>query len=227
MQAARRRVVVSALVICAALITTACAAGKHAQTAEESPAIDGVGAGVGSILLREVSIGSPPNGTSYSVGDAAALRIVIVNNGQQPDQLTSVTTPAASGAAVFNSAQAAAGLLGATPSGSVGPSSASVGPPTTTPSGSAASSPSGSSGAFPPVDAPAGGRVSFGINGTDQVIALTGLTSALYPAAAIQITFTFATAGSVTVTVPVQLTASTSPTGLVISDTGTGSSASG
>jgi len=61
--------------------------------------------------------------------------------------------------------------------------------------------------------------VSFGVNGTDHVLVLTGLSSTLFPASTIPVTFTFANAGSVTVDVPVQITASASPTGVVVTDT--------
>jgi copper(I)-binding protein len=225
--------------VCLALFTSACAAGKHAPTAEESPAIDGVGAGIGSMLLREVAVAAPPNGISYAKGDAAVLRVVVVNNGQSDDQLTSVTSSAAAGVSEYPSLADAAAVVSASASASFGPSSSAVGTsPTTTPTTSDASSAStstsasasasasasthssaASGAALTPVTVPAGGRMAFGINGTDRVLVLTGLTGTLFPAGTIPVTFTFAKAGSVTVDVPVQITASVSPTGVVVSDT--------
>src|SRR5690349_2439929 len=105
--ATRRRVAVAALAMCAVALTSACAAGEHAATSEESPAIDGVGASVGPgspILLREISIARPPNGVSYAAGDSADLMLVIVNNGRSADTLTSVSTPAAGSVTVSPSA---------------------------------------------------------------------------------------------------------------------------
>jgi copper(I)-binding protein len=143
---AKRRTALAVLAVCATLLTSACAAGRHAPTAEESPAIDGVGASVGSMLLREVSVASPPNGVSYAKGGAAVLRVVVVNNGTSDDQLTSITTPAASGVSLFDSLAAAGSLVSASASASFGASSSAVGTsPGTTPS----ASPTGSSSAQP------------------------------------------------------------------------------
>jgi len=202
--------VLGALAVCAAVLTSACAAGRHAPTAEESGAIDGVGASVGSMLLREVAVAAPPNGISYAKGDAAVLRLVVVNNGQSSDQLVSITTPAAVGVSVFASLQDAAGVV-------------STSSPTSCPSDTSSAQYTAcavaSPPAFTPVPVTALGRVPFGINGTDKVLVLSGLTDTLFPAALIPVTFTFQSAGSVTVQVPVQLTSSATPTGEVVSDT--------
>lgn len=55
----------------------------------------GVHASVGEVLLRVVSI-DEPGGTLYAEGDTARLRLTLFNEAEQPDSLTSVTTPAAS-----------------------------------------------------------------------------------------------------------------------------------
>ncbi|MDT4891522.1 MAG: hypothetical protein QOE97_557, partial [Pseudonocardiales bacterium] len=106
----RRRFAIGLVALCAALGTTSCAAGQHAMTANESPAIDAVSATVGTIDLRGIAI-TPPSGPSYPQGGSATLTLVIVNNGQQADRLTNVTTPAAASAAVYDSASAASAVL--------------------------------------------------------------------------------------------------------------------
>ncbi|MDT4893337.1 MAG: hypothetical protein QOE97_2372, partial [Pseudonocardiales bacterium] len=77
-------------------------------------------------------------------------------------------------------------------------------------SGTAASSGASSGAGFTAVDLPAGVPTSIGINGTDKVIVLTGLTQSLSGGMTVPITFIFANAGSVTAQVPVQLTPATS-----------------
>jgi copper(I)-binding protein len=235
--ARRHRVLaIGALALCIAALTSACAAGKNAQTSEETPAIDGNGARIGNVVLREVAIATPPNGLSYAAGDAAELRLVIVNNGPNPDTLTAVTSPLAGGVASYPSAAAAATTLGSSATASIGASSSSVGTsPTTTPSGAptisgsgsassasasatsagTASSAASSSAGFSGIQVPGGGRVALGINDGDQVLVLTGLKQVLYPAAAVTITFTFQDAGSVTVQVPVQITRSPGPASVI------------
>lgn len=91
----RRRVAVS-LLACAALLTSACAAGQHAQTAEQTPAMDAAGGAIGTIQLHAVAIAAPPNGPSYSSGQDAVLDLVIVNTGTSDDTLTGISTSAAS-----------------------------------------------------------------------------------------------------------------------------------
>ena len=219
---ARRRFAVGVLAVCAALALSACAAGKKAPTSEESPAIDAVGASVGKMLLREVSVAAPVNGPSLPSGGNAELKLVIVNNGTQDDELTSVTSTAAGSVQLLGSAAAGSLVPSSSASSSDSSSTGSSESPTATGSSSAGSSSSapGSAGgtAFTPVTVPAGQRVAFGIGDAGQVLALTGLTNALYPATLVPVTFTFQNAGSVTVQVPVELT-SGPVSGVVISDT--------
>nr|MDP9092835.1 hypothetical protein [Actinomycetota bacterium] len=64
---------------------------------------------------------------------------------------------------------------------------------------------------------PAGERASFGINPTDPVLLLLGLTQTLFPANEVTMTFDFRSAGAVTFRVPVQLTYASTLSPLVIS----------
>ncbi|MDQ2796163.1 MAG: hypothetical protein M3Y06_03225 [Actinomycetota bacterium] len=114
-------------------MTSACAAGQLAQTADEKASIDGINSSVGSIDLRAVSIQPPDVGTpAYVAGSAAKLQIVFVNNSNSPDTLTSITSSAVGGWSAFADYSDAyhvqqAALLpktaGAVPPPTIGPSS--------------------------------------------------------------------------------------------------------
>jgi copper(I)-binding protein len=83
-----------------------CAAGQHAQTAEETPVVDGVAADAGAMALRAVAVAPPASG-SYPKGGEARLQLVIVNDSRTDDHLVRVTTPVASTVGVFANAAAA------------------------------------------------------------------------------------------------------------------------
>jgi copper(I)-binding protein len=220
-----------AVLASAALILSGCATGQRAQTAIETPVIDGVGANVGSIDLRALTITTPGNG-SYPKGGSAAVQLYIVNNGPA-DQLVSVSSSAASAASLFTSAATefsippttAAPTPTPTPtvvtstsasststakstkgSATSSSSSAVVTPSSTSEAPSTSAAPSTTASA-PPVAIPlaSGETTIIGVAPTNAQIVLTGLDTALYPAMSIPITFTFANAGSVTVIVSVHL----------------------
>lgn len=205
-RAARRRIAVS-LLACAALLTSACAAGQHAQSVEQTPAIDGAGGSVGTVQLHAVALAAPANGPSYSSGQNAALDFVVVNTGTQPDTLTGITTAVAKGATTAQSAADAAALVG-TPAASASDSSS----PTDTGSPTGTASGASGGGSFSPIQIGAGSSQAFGLGPADPVVVLTGLTQQLFPGTQISVTFTFQSAGSVTLVVPIALTgAPTSP----------------
>ena len=94
---ARRRVVAGVgVAVAAALLTSACAAGQDAQTANQKPTLDGTNVSVGAIDLRGLSI-EAPSGVSYAPGSNPAIKLVLVNSGHSTDQLTSITSSDASG----------------------------------------------------------------------------------------------------------------------------------
>jgi copper(I)-binding protein len=167
------------------LVLGGCAAGQDAQTAEETPVVDGVSANVGDIALRAVAVAPPPN-NSHAKGSDATLQLVIVNGGSTDDQLTGVSTLAATQVRMFANAQAASpGVTSALP----GATSASPGSPTT----------------ISRVNLPAGLAVPFGYSPDQPVIQLHDLTEQLFPAQTIQLTFQFGKAGMVTFTAAVHL----------------------
>jgi copper(I)-binding protein len=169
---------VAALAAGALLVLAGCAAGQDAQTANETPVVDGVSANVGDIGLRAVAVAPPPN-NSYAKGSDATLQLVIVNGGASDDQLTGVSTLAATQVRMFANEQAA----------SPGATSASPSSPTT----------------ISRVNLPAGQAVPFGYSPDQPVIQLHDLTEQLFPAQTIQLTFQFGKAGMVTFTAAVHL----------------------
>jgi copper(I)-binding protein len=77
-----------------------CAAGQHAQTADEIPVVDGVSAQAGSVALRAVTV-APPSENNYAAGADATLELVIINQGRTDDKLVGVSTPAADEVRLF------------------------------------------------------------------------------------------------------------------------------
>jgi copper(I)-binding protein len=221
----RRLGVATGSAVAAVLLVTGCAAGQQAQTVEQTPSIDGVQAEAGTIAIRAAGIATPEGGTSYRKGSDAPLRLVLVNRSLTADKLVSVSSPVASGVRISagsNSSSAAPG--GSSPATSSSASSTAPSASSSSATGSAAGSPSasaspsasGSAGASAtgsssaaqntPIDL--GGRqsVQIGIGSGDPTVTLTGLSTELFPAQTVPVTFTFASGASVTVSMAVQLT---------------------
>ncbi|MEP7019985.1 MAG: hypothetical protein ABI808_05000 [Pseudonocardiales bacterium] len=217
--AIKRRIGIGLVAVCAALLTSACAAGQQAQTGKIVPAVDATNGTIGDLQLYNVAIHSP-NGPSYQAGDAAELQLVIVNVGHAADTLTNISSPAASGYQVF--ATAAEASAAASPSASSSPSDTASGSTSASGSGSASgsTSASGSSSAAAPtpptaLQIPPDESLRLSIT-SDTAVLLVKLSKALFPGTSVPITFTFASAGSVTLTVPVQITLSGGSAGLTI-----------
>jgi copper(I)-binding protein len=203
----------------AVVLLAGCAAGQRAQTAIETPVLDGVGANVGSIDLRALTIANPASG-SYPSGGTATLQLYIVNNGAA-DQLVSVSSPSAKSAKLFLSttdefplptptATGAKTSTSATGTNTSAAASSSTAPTTSAAPTTSSPAPSTSASTAPVMIAiPAGETTIVGVVTTQPQITLSGLTTALYPAMSIPITFTFANAGSVTVMVSVHLSTGT------------------
>jgi copper(I)-binding protein len=168
------------LTVAAALLTSACAAGQKAQTADENETQDGNIARVGSITVAGIAIQSPPQ-ASYPADSAVPLRMVLVNSGRSDDTLTSITSTQITGWGAYRTraAASAAAQSGGTASGAGGAT-------TSVPVGSNA-------------------RVSFGTPDAKGAVLLNGIKTDLHPGMSISLTLTFDRAGSTTVQVPVQL----------------------
>jgi periplasmic copper chaperone A len=79
-----------------ALLTSACAAGQKAQTADVNESIDGTSVHVGSITLGALAI-QPPKAAYYPTGSDVPVRVVIVNSSPKADTLTSITSSSITG----------------------------------------------------------------------------------------------------------------------------------
>lgn len=190
--------------VAAALMTSACAAGQHASTANQLPTLDGTNGSVGQINLRGLHLEAPsPGSPSYPTGSDIAVKLVIVNNGRETDHLTSITSPAFADWGTYSSTAQADAVVAAN-SATASPQSA----------GSPASA------ATQPLPLPKrsvqilpGKRVYWGTPESKGALLVLNTTKRLYPGTNIQMTFQFANAGSVTLAVPIALSSSpnTSP----------------
>ncbi|MDQ2837755.1 MAG: hypothetical protein M3Y42_14490 [Actinomycetota bacterium] len=190
-----------------ALLLAGCAAGQHAQTVGQQPAIDGVSATSGDISVQTAGIMAPSNGPSYAKGGSALLQLVVVNNGATDGKLVAVSSTLAGAGQVSNAGPPTA--ASATPA--VASASASV---SASVSASAAPSATGSpiaGSGNTPIDLPAGQSVQVGYSTAGPNISLDTLTGTLFPAQTVPVTFTFlvgsagSTVSTLTVNLPVQL----------------------
>jgi hypothetical protein len=126
-----------------------------------------------------------------------ALKIVLVNNADKPDHLTSISSPSFSDWGAFTSAADAAEVVAA---------HAAAQSPTAAPASSASSVPAAQ---LPSpqrsIAIDGNGRVGFGTPEAAGVLLLMDTKGKIAPANSIPITFTFANAGTVTVQVPVSV----------------------
>ncbi len=212
---------VAGLVATVALVTpvlAGCGGGQTNTQAKEHASIRGVSATVGDIAIRDALItvtGTDGGGTGTLTGQ---LELVIFNQGQTVDELTSVS-PA--GAPTFTATLprpsdviAAGDAAGASPlEGSSDSTSAATSSP------SAVSEPSTRSNS--PVSLPTASGVF--LNRSPARIAVSGLAASTLVGVSIPVTFTFSLAGPVTLQVPV--VSSTLPASS--SSTAPGSTASG
>jgi copper(I)-binding protein len=206
-----------AAAVAASLLTSACAAGRHAQTAQERATLDGTYASVGSIDLRGLAIAAP-SGPSYPAGSAVTVKLVLINSSTgrsaKSDTLVGISSPAFNGWAAYPTIAAAQAATSGPTSAASSSSSGNVAtspPATQGESISAAPSVSTTPSAGGPVTSVPigpGQRISWGVPEATGALVLTGAKRAIYPGSTIPITFSFTDAGAVTVAVPVQITSS-------------------
>jgi periplasmic copper chaperone A len=84
------------LIAAVALLTSSCAAGQKAQTADVNESIDGTSVHLGSITIGGLAIQSP-KAAYYPTGSDVPVRVVIVNSGTKSDTLTSITSSSIAG----------------------------------------------------------------------------------------------------------------------------------
>jgi copper(I)-binding protein len=205
------RSVLAGLVVVGGLALAGCGSGQVTQTSTQKPTVDGEMAQVGRIAIRDAALEYPVGGR-YERGSDARLRMVVVNDGVEPDALVSVSSPVATDVTISE----AGATGGATPSGSETASPSAIPSDTAsgtatpspsaggTPSGSPSGSPSPTAAATPEnarIQIPPNNYVSFRDDGPR--VLLTGLTQELLPGQNLAVTLTFERAGSVTMTIAV------------------------
>jgi len=155
-----KRVLGVGVTVAAALLTSACAAGQQAATANEQSTIEGTNGSVGLINVRDLIVEAPDGAQlSYPAGADAEVKLVLVNNGVRTDRLVSITSPAIADWGAFATTAAAAAVIsaGASSATTAAPSSASAPPRTLAASaiGSASTSASSSTSSSASSSAPA------------------------------------------------------------------------
>ncbi len=228
----RRFAVAAAAAVAGGLLLASCAAGQHAQTVGQLPAIDGVSATSGTIGVEAAAVLAPDNGPSYPKGSNALLQLVLINNGSQPVKLLSVSSPVAAGALVSNAGLPDSVSSSDSASASASASASQHATSTTSPSstGQTSSSPSGTGSVTGspisapkdlPIAVPAGQSIQVGYSVAGANIVLNNLTTSLFPAQNVPVTFTFQTGTSTTSTLSVTLSvklSSEAPSAPVLSE---------
>ena len=199
------RSMLAGLVVVGGLALAGCGSGQISQTATQKPTVDGQMAQVGQLAIRDAALDYPVSG-SYERGSDARLRMVVVNDGVEPDALVSVSSPLATDATISEAGAAeAAGSASATPadtaSGTAAPSDSAGGTPSGSPSESAPTPTAAPTPENARIQIPPNNYVSFREDGPR--VMLTGLTQRLLPGQNLIVTLTFERAGSVTMTIAV------------------------
>jgi hypothetical protein len=182
-------------------VIAGCAAGQHAETAEEVPVVDGVSADSGPVGIRDAGINPPSDGTNLAAGNTATLQLVLINRAQVPDQLTGVTVPSSYASSAVISISGPIEVPSATP-GSTASASPSASP-------GASASPGGS--ASQAITMPGSSAVQVGYNPYGPSVTLVGLAQTLYPATNVPVMFTFRSGQTIEAVLPVKLTSSSPP----------------
>jgi hypothetical protein len=195
---ALRATLMGALVI-SPVALGACSAGQVSQTGTQDRDKVGPQAQVEDVLLRQVTLATPPGGT-YDEGDDVVLVMTIVNSSNEPETLTGIEGEGFSGLRVA--------ATGPTPS----PSSPAGDQPTTPPApgttgatpGAAPTIPAAPTGATPTasseisLEIPADTALYLGRDG-DATVTLQDLAEPLTGGQSLTMTLTFENAGEITV----------------------------
>lgn len=200
----------------AVALLAGCGSSQLAQTSEIKPAIQGVDANSTdrTIALRNLLVlFRGDQHRSYAAGSTVPLEVRIASTGNQPDTLTSVTSPDAEHVVLVKAGASAA------PTGSP----TATGSPTGTASPTGSASPSPTSTTTPPgrttfrVQVPSMGLVQLvppgsGAQPTAEYLALAGLKPAaapLTPGGTVHVVFHFLHAGNVPVDIPLNVPSGT------------------
>jgi copper(I)-binding protein len=206
-----------------AVLLVGCGAGQITQTDTQQSAVNGGSGQVGMIAIRDAELQFPDNAQGvYAPGSNATLIVTIANTGIDPDELLSVSSPAASSVTIDGSDTGAKPIPGnfSIVSGvDVDDSTAAVQLPTTTAPSSAASTTTPETGSQTSGSETSGARTSGKSSTTTHAAPTTSAAPPLPPGSVkivlnglrtvngqqlragltIPITFTFARAGQCTI----------------------------
>jgi copper(I)-binding protein len=90
---------------------TGCGAGLRAQTYQERATSDSTNEAIGAINVRHLRVLPPGTGGTYAVGSDARVGVELVNEGNEDDRLTSVTSDLARSVQVVRNGVAASSLV--------------------------------------------------------------------------------------------------------------------
>jgi len=199
------------MLLCSTVALSACSAGQVNQTAGQLRDKTGPAGTAGDLVFREVELAYPQNG-AYAAGDDAELQAAIVNTGDQPDTLVSITGPDFTGVRITGSPTGSSGGTSTPTAGSVTTPPASSTPATSTTSSAPTTPATGTTPATttPPATsaAPTTGAArqivvqpgeSIFLGENTSTVTLVGLSRPLTPSEAVPVTFTFERAGQFTI----------------------------
>jgi periplasmic copper chaperone A len=173
-----RKIQVIASALAGLFLTSACAAGQIAATAEVQATLDGVNRTLGPIGLHGLSLGAPTEGPSYPAGSNIPINMVLVNSGNKPDKLVGITSSLAKSWSSYSKADA--NLVLNAPGARHAPGAQSV--------------------TIPP-----GSQIASGAVYGKQLV-LLGTSRRIWPGNTVTVVFQFQNAGTIRVPVPVHLT---------------------
>ncbi|RCW40148.1 hypothetical protein DFQ14_11227 [Halopolyspora algeriensis] len=175
-KAGRLRLAPVAIALGAVVTLTGCAAGKQAETADETATVYGDNVSTQNMYVRDATLAYPEGEPVYPAGSTAPVQAVLINQKPQQDRLLSVSSPYANSTEI--------GEPTVIPGGTrlyVGRETATTGQP----------------------DTQTQFAQNGPVQKKRVEIRLVGFTQPIRPGVTIPVTFTFAQAGSVTAQVPI------------------------
>jgi copper(I)-binding protein len=210
--------VVPVAILAATLGLTGCSAGQVTQTDSIPPAVNGNLGQVGTILLRDALIAYPAEG-KYSKDGSAPLVLSIVNIGPDDDELTDVSSPAATDFEMIGNPKVPSGMalivVAPEKDDEAGHGTSSEAPTTTTTPGGETTGAGATTTTTPGDDTSEtttttttessesqAGKETTEVVGRISIL-LSKLRSGLPVGKTVPVTFTFARAGQITLDLPI------------------------
>lgn len=99
-----------AAVLLTAAVVSGCGTGLQAQTYKESGRSDGTSTDLESLAIRNLHIEPPTSGTTLAAGSSAVLTGSLVNHGDTPETLTTVSTDVAGAVSFTDNGQSSTSI---------------------------------------------------------------------------------------------------------------------